>query len=89
MEERQGEREIKIEFLLWLHDMEKPAPKPVPKAGPLFCIGTKDLASGLDRNLGAWPCLFKGDSGIAGSAHQQEGCVIFFTFLFALNLSST
>jgi hypothetical protein len=42
MEERQREREIKIEFLLWLHDMEKPVPKPVPKAGPLFCMETKD-----------------------------------------------
>jgi hypothetical protein len=38
MEERQGEREIKIEFHLWLHDMEKP----VPKAGSLFCMETKD-----------------------------------------------
>ncbi len=37
-----GEREIKIEFLLWLHDMEKPVPKPVPKAGSLFCMETTD-----------------------------------------------
>jgi hypothetical protein len=37
-----GEREIKIEFLLWLHDMEKPVPKPVPKAGLLLCMETKD-----------------------------------------------
>ncbi len=59
MKERQGESEIKIEFLLWLHDMEKPAPKPVPKAGSLFCMETKDLTRGLDRNLGAWPVLLQ------------------------------
>ncbi len=61
MEERQEEREIKIEFTLWLHDIEKPVPKPVPKAGPLFCMETKELAGGLGRNLGAWPSLGTGD----------------------------
>ncbi len=64
MEERQGEREIKVEFLLWLHDMEKPVPKPVPKAGPLVCMETKDLTRGLDRNMEAWPCLVIGNSVI-------------------------
>jgi hypothetical protein len=58
MEERQGEREIIFEFLLWLHDMEKPVPKPVPKAGSLSLhVDQRHFASGLDRNLGAWPCL--------------------------------
>ncbi len=53
-----GKREIKFKFLLWLHDMEKPVPKPLPKAGSLFCMWAKDIFNcGLDRNLGAWPVL--------------------------------
>jgi hypothetical protein len=38
-----GKEKLKLNFTLWLHDMEKPVPKPVPKAGSLFCMETKDI----------------------------------------------